>query len=280
MRVGDLYRKVRDRFRHQGLSTPDLDARLLVSAALGLTPSEMLLHESDDASDAAVARIDEFSKQRLAGKPVGRILGCRDFWGLEFKLNEATLEPRPDTETLVEAVLARTPLDHAITFADIGTGSGAIAISILTELSRTQCIAIDVSERALDCAVANAKQHGVQDRFWPVRGNYCGPLAVGFDWIVSNPPYIRTEVVRELDREVREHDPDLALDGGPDGLDAYRTIVAQAAEILTEKGRIALEIGFDQAADVSRLLQLHGFFETEIIQDLAGMDRVLVARRG
>lgn len=279
MTAGSLYRAVRARFREAGLETPDLDARILVASALGFTPSDLLLKEDEPVAPSSRLLAEDYSAKRLSGLPVGRILGRREFWGMEFLLNEATLEPRPDTETLVEAVLARCDQGRAFKFADIGTGTGAIAIALLTECTQAIGVAVDVSLAALSCASQNAARLGVRGRFLPLQANYLDALNKDLDWIVSNPPYIRTDVVKTLSKEVREHDPDLALDGGEDGLSAYRNIIARAGAILGQGGRIALEIGFDQAADVSGLLSEHGFSDIEIITDLAGKDRILAAVR-
>lgn len=279
MKIGALVRELRDQFRAKGLETADLDARLLVADALDLDSSAVILHADDEAWEEACAKARAHCEKRLSGFPVGRILGHREFWGLEFDLNAETLEPRPDTETLVEAVLARTSPDAGFAFADIGTGTGAIAIALLSERANASGLAVDISETALRCATENAERLGVSSRLLCAQGNYCAALGSGFDWIISNPPYIPTAVVEELGAEVRDHDPGRALDGGTDGLDAYRSIVAQAADCLAETGRIALEIGFDQAESVALLLRDYGFFDIEIIHDLAGKDRVLVAKR-
>jgi len=279
MRVGQLYRRIRDRFRQAELATPDLDARLLVSAALGLPVSDIVLKEDDSVAEEAAARAETFGAQRLNGMPVGRILGERDFYGRRFLLNAATLEPRPDTETLVDAVLERTDPEAACLMCDIGTGTGAIAVSILAERLLSRVIAVDLSEDALECAVLNADMHGVRDRFHPVRADYTSALQPGLDWLISNPPYIRTSVLKELEPEVLQHDPVLALDGGESGLEAYVRIVTDAAFLLKPGGRIALEIGFDQGGDLKKQLRHHGFGEIEIIRDLSGNDRVAVARR-
>jgi len=279
MKVGALVREIRDRFRAKGLETADLDARLLVADALGLDPSAVILNADDEVSAEAGGKALAYCEQRLSGMPVGRILGHREFWGLELGLNAETLEPRPDTETLVEAVLARTPPDTGVVFADIGTGTGAIAIALLSERANAVGLTVDISGIALQCAAENAARLGVAGRLLCVQGDYCTALGSGFDWIVSNPPYIRSAVVDGLGEEVRDHDPRRALDGGIDGLDAYRSIIAQAGDCLADTGRIALEIGFDQAESVASLLSECGFFAIEIIQDLAGNDRVLVAKR-
>jgi release factor glutamine methyltransferase len=285
VQIGRLYRSVRDRFRAAGLPTPELDAKLLVGDALGLPVSALVLREDEAADDAAVALAESHAQKRLGGMPVGRILGAREFYGRRFLLNEATLEPRPDTETLVDAVLDRSGTDDTLALCDIGTGSGAIAVTLLAERRNFRAVAVDLSVAALDCAARNAELHGVGGRLLPVCADYTSalkpaeacPRGAGFDWVVSNPPYIRTAVLAELAREVIHHDPVLALDGGKDGLAAYRRIVADAARLLAPGGRIGLEIGHDQAADVEKQLRHHGFGEIEIIGDLSGNDRVALA---
>lgn len=277
MKIGALSREIRDLFRAGGIETADLDARLLVAEALDLTPSDIILKSEETVPENACRKARGYAGQRLRGTPVGRILGHREFWGLDLKLNDDTLEPRPDTEILVEAVLERSSTNDRFCFADIGTGTGAIAIALLAERRNAIGIAVDISELALECACENASRYGVDNRLLCVRSNYCDALGTGFDWIVSNPPYIRTSVMAGLSREVREHDPKRALDGGLDGLDAYRAIIRHAGHCLAPSGRVALEIGFDQADSVSALLTAADFLDVEIIQDLAGNDRILVA---
>jgi len=287
MLAGGLYRSVRDRFRKAGLDTPELDARLLVSAALDIPVSALVLQDQDPVEAPQQALAESYARKRLEGMPVGRILGERDFYGRRFLLNAATLEPRPDTETLVDAVLARSAQDDARLMCDIGTGSGAIAVTLLAERPACRMVGVDLSLKALECAVQNAELHHVADRFLPVCANYTSalkPAAVGscggqLDWVISNPPYIRTSLLAQLSREVIQHDPVLALDGGDSGLTAYECIVEDAADLLDAGGRIALEIGFDQAGELKKQLRHHGFGEIEIIKDLSGNDRVALARR-
>ena len=279
MDIGALYREVRDRFRAHAIDTAELDARILVAAALKLDPSEVILKSDEHADHQSCEAARIYARNRISGKPVGRILGRREFWGLDFALNDETLEPRPDTEVLVDAVLCRSSPLEVLSFADIGTGTGAIAIALLTERENASAVAIDISEGALRCAKRNAERLGVGDRVLFSCANYGSALGAEVDWVISNPPYIRTKVIEELSPEVRVHDPERALDGGSDGLEAYRAIVDRAGEVLGASGRIALEIGFDQAMDVSEMLRRADFVDIEIIQDLAGCDRVVVAKR-
>ncbi|WP_420334380.1 peptide chain release factor N(5)-glutamine methyltransferase [Roseibium sp.] len=283
MQAGRLYRQIRDRFRGAEISDPELDAKLLVSTLLGIGLSDLLLNDAQEVDAAQVREIEEKAVLRMGGMPLGRILGEREFYGRRFLLNNATLEPRPDTETLIDAFLSRTAGDAAVTIWDIGTGSGAIAVTLLAERPKSRAIAVDLSEDALACAVNNARLHSVGDRFHPLCSDYLAAMDMdrteGPDWIVSNPPYIRSGVLEELSPEVIDHDPRLALDGGENGLNAYAALVPQAAGLLRSGARIALEIGYDQAASVEKLLRQHGLGEIEIINDLAGNNRVALARR-
>ncbi|MEH0070501.1 peptide chain release factor N(5)-glutamine methyltransferase [Pannonibacter sp. Pt2-lr] len=273
--LGALYRELRDRFRKAGLASPELDARLLVAAAAGLSPGDVVLRSDDPVSEAASTRARRHAERREAHEPVGRILGERQFFGLDLALSPDTLEPRPDTETLVEAVLARAGGLADPLIADIGTGTGAIILALLNELPQAHGLAIDLSAGALETARANARRHGLEDRLCFALANYGESLAPVFDWIVSNPPYIASGVIAGLDEDVRKHDPVLALDGGSDGLVAYRAIVPQALAALRPGGRLGFETGYDQGRAVCGLMAEAGFQDLEIIQDLGGNDRVV-----
>jgi release factor glutamine methyltransferase len=220
--------------------------------------------------------------RREQGEPVARILGEAEFFGLRLRLGPTVLVPRPETETLVELVLAaaRTSFGRQVSICDLGTGSGAIAIALLSELPEARAVATDISEDALSIAMLNAKQHGVHSRLTLRRADFGEAIGGPFDIVVSNPPYIRTEVIGTLDREVREYDPQMALDGGPDGLAAYRAILAQAGELIAPGGLLAFEIGHDQGRSVATLCGDAHLSEVAIHEDLAGRERVVMARKG
>lgn len=273
--LGALYRELRDGFRQAGLASPELDARLLLAAAAGLSPGDVVLRGDEAVSEAVATLARRHAQRRKAHEPVGRILGERQFFGLDLALSPETLEPRPDTEILVEAMLARAGGLADPLIADIGTGTGAIILALLNELPQARGLAIDLSRGALQTARANAQRHRLEDRLAFAQASYAASLAPVFDWIVSNPPYIVSSVIAGLDEDVRAHDPVLALDGGADGLDAYREIVPQAFAALRPGGRLGLEIGFDQAVAVQGLMADDGFQDIEIIRDLGGNDRVV-----
>nr|WP_209735614.1 peptide chain release factor N(5)-glutamine methyltransferase [Aureimonas populi] len=274
--LGALLARARARLRAGGLESPDLDARLLAQEALGLDAAGLFLRAPEPVEPGRAARFDALLARRLAGEPVHRILGRRDFFAHEFELSADTLEPRPDTEVLVElAARAFRGLREDILFADVGTGSGAIAVSLLALFPRAQGLALDLAEGALATARRNADQAGVRARFHPVASDYLSAIGGRLDAIVSNPPYIPSADIAGLDAHVREHDPRLALDGGPDGLDAYRRIVDEARGLLGEGGALLLEIGAGQAGDVTGLAEAAGFELCEHAADLGGHVRAL-----
>jgi release factor glutamine methyltransferase len=276
--TGAAWRQVRDRFRAAELDTPDLDARLLAETAFGLDALELLNHERDDAPEEAVARLDALAERRLAGEPVARILGHKAFYGLDFVLNEATLVPRPETELLVDlALVALRSLESPLVL-DLGTGSGCVAIAILVNAPAARTVATDLSEEALGAARENARRHGVADRLELRIGSWCTPLreAERFDVIVSNPPYVESEIIEQLQPDVRDFDPRLALDGGADGLFAYRSIAAGAINRLRPAGTLLLEVGSEQGLEVGALFSNAGFTGIDIRKDLAGLDRVVI----
>jgi release factor glutamine methyltransferase len=277
--IGAAWRAVRDRFRAQGMDTPELDARLLAQAAFGLDAMGLVRREREPATPEQLVGLDRFALRRLAGEPISRIVGEQEFWGLKFVLSQATLVPRPETEQLVEEALARLAGLRAPRIVDLGTGSGAIIVSILEALPRAHGLATDISEAALATARQNAERHGVASRLDFRQGPWwqAVPHTELFDLIVSNPPYIATAAIADLAPEVRVFDPKAALDGGWDGLEAYRAIASQAARRLVPKGHMLLEIGYNQAEAVSRVFRRAGFGRVEILKDLAGLDRVVSA---
>ena len=228
----------------------------------------------------AQQRLDQLGARRLAGEPVARILGEKEFWGLAFQLNSATLVPRPETEALVELGIAELSSHDAPRLLDLGTGSGCIPIALLVELPAAIALAVDLDPQAIAAAGINARRHRVADRLTLRQGSWLSPIERGemFDLVVSNPPYIESADILELDREVRDHDPILALDGGTDGLDAYRVIVREAPSVLVSGGMLAVEIGSRQGRAVLELMERRGFSEVAVARDLSGLDRVVSGR--
>jgi release factor glutamine methyltransferase len=269
-------------FRTHGLDSADLDARLLVGHALGLDHAALvseaertLTADEADAVAAVMAR-------RLARQPVARIVGTKEFWGLSLTLNADTLVPRPETETVVEAALAA--LDHRgsrarpLRVADLGTGSGALLLALLSELPGAHGIGTDVSPEALVGARANARVHGMAERAAFVACDFGTALHGPFDLVVSNPPYVRHGDIATLDPEVRLFDPRRALDGGPDGFDAYRAIAHDARRLISPGGVLVLELGAGALTAVTALLADAGLQDIQSRDDLAGTPRALLAQ--
>lgn len=247
----------------------------------------MVTRENDPVDAAGAARVADLVQRRMSGESVARIIGSRDFYGLSFSLNEATLEPRPDTELLVDLALQRLPQGGRL--LDLGTGTGCIPIAILANRGDASTVAVDLSARALEAAGENARANGVSERLALLHGSWFEPLLLTspegrgedrFDLITSNPPYITSAVVETLEPEVKDFDPRLALDGGPDGLAPYRIIAGEAANWLRPGGWLLVEIGHDQGASVSALFVANGFVEVSVSKDLNGRDRVVAGRAG
>jgi release factor glutamine methyltransferase len=262
----------------------ELDARILTGHALGLDLTGLISAAQRRLTPDESARLEEFARRRLAGEPVARILGEKEFWGLPLQLSPATLVPRPDTETVVELALellrAGGNLDRALRIADLGTGSGAILLALLSELPAAQGFGTDISQAALQTAAANAARAGLSDRATFIACDYASGLIGPFDLIVSNPPYIRTADIDGLAAEVRNHDPLAALDGGADGLDAYRALIPQAAGLLAPDAALVVEVGEGQSAQIQALMANAGLMPVIAPKaDLGGIPRAVAGHK-
>jgi release factor glutamine methyltransferase len=272
------------RLKTGSIDSAELDARILVGAALGLDLTGLIAAADRLLTSDQSARLGDFARRRLAGEPVARILGAKEFWGLQLHLSPATLVPRPDTETVVELALemlqAAPAPQRPLRIADIGTGSGAILLALLSELPDAFGVGTDISLAALRTASANAARLGFAPRAAFVAGNYATALSGAFDLIVSNPPYIRSAEITSLATEVRDHDPRRALDGGADGLDAYRALIPQAARLLVAGGALVAEAGHGQSDHIQGLMAAAGLRqETPAKADLAGIRRAVAGRK-
>ncbi|MDF0521625.1 peptide chain release factor N(5)-glutamine methyltransferase [Bradyrhizobium yuanmingense] len=269
--------------RSAQLDEAELDARILISAALGLDLTGLVTQAARLLTAAEASRLAQHAQRRIAGEPVSRILGTREFWGLPFRLSEATLVPRPDTETVVELaleILRERQASHPPRIADIGTGSGAILLALLHEIPDAFGVGTDLSQNALITARDNAAALGLADRAAFVACSYAAALGGPFDLIVSNPPYIPSAEIPKLSIEVREHDPHLALDGGNDGYDAYRALIPQASERLAPGGALVVEAGQGQAQNIETLMRAAALsLERSPKADLAGIPRAVSARK-
>jgi release factor glutamine methyltransferase len=276
----EALRELRRTLDAAGFETAALDARLLLLAALAITATDLITRPESLLSPDQAETLASFTRRRLDHEPVARIVGEREFWGLPFRLSAETLVPRPDTETVVETALdliadRRAPLR----IVDFGTGSGCILVALLHELRNATGLGIDLSFGALVTARANAHANGVGTRSRFALSRWADAVSGTFDLVVSNPPYIASGVIPTLDDEVRDYDPRLALDGGPDGLEPYRILLTEAGRLLSPGGLLVVEIGYDQAQDLTSLAGLHDLEILRIAHDLSGTPRCVAMKR-
>jgi release factor glutamine methyltransferase len=270
-------------FRAAGIDSPELDARILVGHALGLDHVELAAAAARRLDAGQQAAIGALTRRRLAREPVARITGSREFWSLELAVSAGTFVPRPETETVVELALAaidaRGPRSRTWRIADLGTGSGALLLALLTELPNALGVGTDTCSKALVTARANARRLQIERAMF-VACDMAAALGAPFDVIVSNPPYIPSAKIPTLDPEVRDFDPRAALDGGADGLDGFRAIAAAAPALLKPGGILVVEVGVDQAQKVAAVLSAAGLAPTAPRADLQGVPRAVLMEKG
>lgn len=280
--IADALREGKQRLKAAGKEAWAFEAELLMEKAAGLNRTALFLRGEEGLSTEALAAYEGYLSERELGRPTQYILGEWEFMGLPFSVGEGVLIPRGDTEVLVETVLEKQQSEGFMSILDIGTGSGCIPVSLGRYGKFTNILAVDISPKALDYARKNAEKNNISidfyesDLFAGVPGEWRGRLEA----IVSNPPYIPKKDLDGLMTEVRDHEPMNALDGGEDGLDFYRVIVEQAKEWLADGGWLFFEIGYDQGEALLSLLREFGYTESKLKQDLAGLDRVVFARKG
>ena len=270
-----------DKFRLAGIDSAEADARLLMAHALGVDRAELIANGERALTVDQAEAIDALAARRLKREPVARIFGHKEFWSLSLQIDPAVLVPRPETETVVEAALDAVARDARqmaqLRILDIGTGSGALLLALLSELPNAVGTATDISAAALDVARANAECSGLAGRCTFIACDIAAGVPGPFDLIVSNPPYVVHGEIASLPPEVRDYDPALALDGGADGLDAYRAIAAQARGPLAPGGKLIVELGAGQEAAVRVLFTKAGLAAAAVLNDLAGIPRALTA---
>lgn len=263
-----------------GVEAPRLDARILASSILKCEPNEILMHVCDEFLEQDYAALLTLVRRRCSGEPVSRILGVREFWSLPFLLSDDTLDPRPDSETIIDAALnlISKSQDRAISVLDIGTGSGCLLLALLSEWESSWGVGVDISPGAVQTAQKNADALGFKDRARFCVSNWVDPLDGQFDLIISNPPYIRTDDVPDLSPEVRTFDPLRALIGGVDGLDSYRRILPDCRRMLKPDGIVIVEFGKGQHKAVESIMRSEGLLRIEGYEDLSGTIRCLSAQ--
>ena len=271
-----LYHDMIDRLKGADIEMPDLDARFIIEERTLYDWSDIIARPDATITQIQHDKITSDIALRIAGKPLSRIYGCREFWGLEFMLTEDTLDPRPDSELIIDLALKHFPdRDRPLEILDLGTGSGCILISLLSEFKNARGWGVDLSFGALKCAKENSYKNNVAERAHFLCGSWLSGINKKFDLIVSNPPYISNQVIAGLSKEVRDHDPILALNGGDLGLDPYIEIFPQLKYFLNSDGIALFEIGYDQEKDVMRLADDAGFAQRTVHFDLSGNPRVV-----
>lgn len=264
---------------------PRLDAEVLLVHVAAIDRARLYSRWDETLESSQWQSYQSNIKERIQGKPVAYIIGTREFMSLDFRVNEYVLIPRPETEILVEWVLndLQSRGVERPRLVDVGTGSGAIAISLAHYLPRATIWAVDLSPGALKVAKGNARANGVEQRVTFEQGNLLGSLQAQLteplDWVVANLPYIPSEQIPTLQKEVQHFEPHSALDGGPDGLDLYRQLLPQAERVLKPGGWIGMEMAFDQGIALTKLLDVHVWEQIQVLKDYAGLDRHVVARR-
>jgi release factor glutamine methyltransferase len=274
--VAQARRALAEAFRQSDIESPELDARILIGHTLELDHAGLAAAEKQKLPSSVAAKIEAFAARRLGGEPVARIIGEKEFWGLSFKVTPAALVPRPETETVVELALSLVDRTAPLQIVDLGTGSGAILLALLYELPLARGTGIDIAADALEAARMNAERLSLADRADFALCDFAAAEGT-FDLVVSNPPYIASMDIASLAPDVREHDPHRALDGGPDGLAAYRAISALAPHLLRSAGHLVVEIGAGQEGAVRELFTHTGLVIAECRHDLSGIPRALAA---
>lgn len=280
--VQDIVNFVRGKLEAASTDDPLRDARLIVSHVAGLKLLDLVTSPSQVLSVDLLEKALELAERRAKGESIHRILGHREFYDLDLIISKETLEPRPDTEVLVDALLPyleKLSIDRNVRILDLGTGTGAICLALLSNSRNTTGVGVDISEDALKTAALNADNNGLASRFTGCLSDWFSAVEGEFDVIVSNPPYIRSDVINTLDVVVKSFDPPRALDGGEDGLEPYRIIAREAGDYLTVGGLIGVEIGYDQKESVTQIFADQGYELLESRKDYGGNDRVLIFGR-
>lgn len=267
----------KDLLKDAGIDQPSIDARLMLEVAAGVTRTEIVTDPYRELSDEQVATLSDYLERRARREPVSHIIGRKGFWKILLQVNKNVLTPRPETEVIVDEVLKAFPETMAFSMLDLGVGSGTILLAVLAERPAAKGLGIDASSEALAVARENAANLDLNNRAALMHGDWTTGLGSdSFDLVVSNPPYIPTEVIDTLEPEVRIHEPRLALDGGPDGLAAYRELAPQILRVLKPGGLFAVEIGYDQSQAVEALFREAGAQEVRTVKDLSTHDRVVL----
>ena len=266
----------KDRLKDAGIDQPSIDARLMLEVAAGVTRTEIVTDPYRELTDEQIATLNDYLERRARREPVSHIIGRKGFWKILLQVNKNVLTPRPETEVIVDEVLKAFPEAMPFSMLDLGVGSGTILLAVLAERPAAKGLGVDASNEALAVARDNAANLDLNNRAALMHGDWTAGLAdASFDLVVSNPPYIPSAVIETLEPEVRDHEPRLALDGGEDGLEAYRLLAPEILRVLKPGGMFAVEIGYDQSKAVEALFNAAGAQQVRTIKDLSTHDRVV-----
>ena len=257
----------------------NLDSEILLSSTLKLNRSQLLLNLNKRIENQEKKFFFNFIERRSKNEPIAYITGYKEFWKSKFKVNKNVLIPRPDTETIIEQVLNELDINSSKKILDIGTGSGCIIISILNERKKCFGVGIDISKNAVKLAKYNAKIQHIDNRIKFLNSdidNFCGHK---YDLIVSNPPYIKHHEINGLEKDIKNHEPKVALDGGIDGYNKIRLIIEKSSTLIKKTGKLFLELGINQTRETLKILNLNGFYKTKVIKDLASKNRCIVSTK-
>ena len=274
MKLKEVLADTTIKLSRSGIEDAARDARILSAFVLEIPISELSLNVDEPVSHQIISKLEKLILRRIHREPISKILGRREFWGRTFSINENVLDPRGDTETLIEFVIEK-PVKSVL---ELGTGSGAIAITLACEWKEVHVTAIDISEEALSLAKSNAEKFNVQNKIDFFKSDWLEAVKGPFDLIISNPPYIGLIEKDEIPTEVIKYDPEIALFAGRDGLDAYKKIIPNLAKFLNPDGFVVLEIGASQSNQVKNMMNVVGFIDTQIVKGLSGNDRLVASK--
>ena len=274
MKLKEVLADTAIKLSRSGIEDAARDARILTAFAFEIPISELSLKINEQVSGKITSKLEKLILRRINREPISKILGRRDFWGRTFSINENVLDPRGDTETLIDFVIEK-PVKSVL---ELGTGSGAIAVTLACEWKEVHVTATDISENALSLAKINAEKFNVQNKIHFLTSDWFGTVKGAFDLIVSNPPYIGLVEQDEISAEVIKYDPEIALFAGRDGLDAYRRIIPSLSKFLNPDGLVVLETGASQGIKVKNMMNAVGFIDAKIVKDLSGKDRLVAAK--
>lgn len=279
LKIKEIFLKYKNILKEQNFDTYSLDVEVLLMEVTGFTKTQLYINSEYKLSNEEFEKFEKFFKRRLKKEPIAYIIGKCEFMGLDFYLNNDTLIPRPDTEILVEKAIEIINFNNIRNGVDVGTGSGAIAISIAKYCPLIKMTAIDINENALLKAKENAFKNQTLDKISFVKSDLFQNINESFEIIISNPPYIKTNYIEELEDNVKLYEPIRALDGGEDGLIFYEKITEKSKNYLKTNGYLIYEIGYDQAESVKEIMLRNNFVNIEVLKDLAGLDRVIFGKK-